>query len=120
MGIPDKILMKPGKLSPQEFEIMKTHASLGGEAIAHAEETLGANVELLHMAKEITLSHQRKWDGSGYPEGLSGDAIPISARLMAVADVNDTFISRRVYKDALPHEEAVKIIIDGQGSHFRS
>ena len=70
------------------------------------------------MAKEIALYHQEKWDGSGYPEGLSGEAIPLSARLMAVADVYDALISRRVYKEGMPHEKAVGIIIDGRGSHF--
>jgi putative two-component system response regulator len=118
VGIPDKILLKPGKLTPEEFEIMKSHTTLGRDAIEHAEQTLGANVDFLRIAKEIALSHQEKWDGSGYPEGLSGDAIPISARLMAVADVYDALISRRVYKEPMPHEDAVRTIIDGKGTHF--
>jgi putative two-component system response regulator len=118
VGIPDKILLKPGKLTPTEFEIMKTHTTLGMEAIEHAEESLGANVDFLRIAKEIALSHHEKWDGSGYPEGRSGDEIPISARLMALADVFDALISRRVYKEAMPHEEAMKIILAGKGIHF--
>ena len=118
VGIPDRILLKPGKFTPDEFEIMKSHTTLGRDAIAHAEQSLGTKVEFLHMAKEIALYHQEKWDGSGYPEGLSGDAIPISARLMAVADVYDALISRRVYKEGMPHDKAVEIIVQGSGSHF--
>lgn len=118
VGIPDKILLKPGKLTPTEFEIMKTHTTLGREAIEHAEESLGANVDFLRIAKEIALSHHERWDGAGYPEGRSGDAIPIAARLMALADVFDALISRRVYKEAMPHEEAMRIIVAGKGAHF--
>jgi len=118
VGIPDRILLKPGRFTPEEFEIMKTHTTLGREAIEHAERALGTEVEFLKMAKEIALSHQEKWDGSGYPEGLSGDAIPVSARLMAVVDVYDALISRRVYKDGMPHEKAVAIMVEGRGSHF--
>lgn len=118
VGIPDRILLKPGRFEPHEMEIMKTHTTLGYEAIEHAEQQLGTNVEFLSMAKEIALSHQEKWDGSGYPEGLAGDAIPISARLMAVADVYDALISRRVYKEGMPHEKAVSIIVEGKGKHF--
>lgn len=118
VGIPDKILLKPGKLTPDEFEIMKTHTTLGRDAIEHAEETLGANVDFLRIAKEIALSHHEKWDGSGYPQGLSGEAIPISARLMALADVYDALINRRVYKEPMPHSEAMRIIAAGRGSHF--
>ena len=118
VGIPDRILLKPGRLTPEEFEIMKTHTTLGRDAIAHAEQELGADVEFLTLAKEIAYSHQEKWDGSGYPQGLAGDQIPISARLMAVADVYDALISRRVYKDAMPHEQAVDIIKQTSGRHF--
>jgi len=118
VGIPDRILLKPGKLTHDEFEIMKTHTTLGRDAIEHAERSLGTDVEFLTLAKEIALSHQEKWDGSGYPQGLAGEAIPISARLMAVADVYDALISRRVYKDPMPHEKAIEIIKAGQGAHF--
>ena len=118
VGIPDRILLKPGRFEPHEFEIMKTHCKLGRDAIQHAEDQLGLEVEFLHYAKEIAYSHQEKWDGSGYPEGWAGDAIPISARLMAVADVYDALISRRVYKEGMPHEKAVSIITEGRGSHF--
>jgi putative two-component system response regulator len=118
VGIPDRILLKPGRFEPEEFEIMKTHTTLGRDAIEHAEKSLDVKVEFLALAKEIAYSHQEKWDGSGYPEGLSCDDIPISARLMAVADVYDALISRRVYKDGMPHEKAVGIILEGSGSHF--
>ena len=118
VGIPDRILLKPGRFEPHEFEIMKTHTTLGKEAIEHAERALGTPVPFLSMAKEIAYSHQEKWDGSGYPEGLAGEDIPVSARLMAVADVYDALISRRVYKEGMPHEDAVKIMIEGRGKHF--
>lgn len=118
VGIPDRILLKPGKLDHDEFEIMKTHTTLGRDALANAEKSLGTDVAFLKMAKEIAYSHQEKWDGSGYPEGISGDDIPISARLMAVADVYDALICRRIYKEGMPHEKACKIIQEGSGSHF--
>ncbi|MGL4205322.1 MAG: response regulator [Aeromonadaceae bacterium] len=118
VGIPDRILLKPGPLTPEEFELMKSHTTLGRDAIEHAEKQLGMPVAFLQTAKEIAYFHQEKWDGSGYPTGASGDAIPISARLMALADVYDALISRRVYKAAMPHSEAVQIIQDGKGKHF--
>jgi putative two-component system response regulator len=118
VGIPDRILLKPGKLTRDEFEIMKTHTTLGRDAIKHAEKDLGIQVEFLRIAKEIAYYHQEKYDGSGYPTGISGNDIPISARLMALADVYDALISRRVYKEPMPHEVAVKIIIEGRGKHF--
>jgi len=118
IGIPDRILLKPGKFTPDEFEIMKTHCKLGRDAIQQAEDRLGMKVEFLTIAKEIAYGHQEKWNGSGYPEGLSGDDIPVSARLMAVADVYDALISRRVYKEGMPHAKAEQIMIDGRGSHF--
>lgn len=118
VGIPDRILLKPGKLTDEEFEIMKTHTTLGRDAIAHAEQELGEDVAFLTLAKEIAYSHQEKWDGSGYPQGLKGDEIPISARLMAVADVYDALISRRVYKEPMSHERAVEIITQTSGRHF--
>ena len=118
VGIPDSILLKSGKLSVEEFEIMKTHTTQGRDAIASAERRLGKVVPFLQCAKEIAYSHQEKWDGSGYPEGLAGDAIPIPARLMALADVYDALISRRVYKPAYTHEASIAIIQEGRGKHF--
>ncbi|MBL7091403.1 two-component system response regulator [Acidovorax sp.] len=118
VGIPDRILLKPGKLTPEEFEIMKTHTTLGRDAIIAAETGTTQDNPFFRYAKEIAYSHQEKWDGSGYPEGLVGNTIPLSARLMAVADVYDALISERVYKPSYSHEQAVKIIRDGRGSHF--
>jgi putative two-component system response regulator len=118
VGIPDYILLKPGRLEPHEFEIMKTHTTLGYNAILNAERALGTPVEFLSFAMSIALSHQEKWDGSGYPQGLAGDAIPVAARLMAVADVYDALICRRVYKGAKSHEGALEIMLEGRGTHF--
>ncbi|WP_101047357.1 response regulator [Macromonas nakdongensis] len=118
VGIPDHILLKPARLTPEEFEVMKTHTTIGYNAIARAERALGTELEFLRPAKEIALSHQEKWDGSGYPQGLAGEAIPLSARLMALADVYDALISKRVYKPAFSHEKAVAIIQEGRGQHF--
>jgi putative two-component system response regulator len=118
VGIPDRILLKPDRLSEEEFAIMKTHTTLGRDAIIDAENRLGMSVGFLRYAKEIAYSHQEKWDGSGYPQGLKGEDIPISARLMAVADVYDALISKRVYKPALSHQEAVALIKQGRGTHF--
>jgi len=118
VGIPDHVLRKPGKLTPQEWEVMKTHARLGAEAIEHAEQDAEQPVEFLTIAKQIAHHHHEKWDGSGYPDGLAGDSIPLPARLMALADVFDALISRRVYKDAMSYERARDIIQDWRGSHF--
>ncbi|HEX5804103.1 MAG TPA: two-component system response regulator [Azospira sp.] len=118
IGIPDRILLKPGRFEAAEFEIMKTHTTLGRDAIEQAERRLGMKVDYLSCAKEIAYGHQEKWDGSGYPQGLAGDAIPISARLMALADVYDALISRRVYKEPMPHAQALAIIAEGRAQHF--
>lgn len=130
VGIPDAILRKPGKLTAEEFDIMKTHAEIGGKAIDHA---IGAaiaaaddeSVEMatyafsfLHVAREIAVGHHEKWDGSGYPAGLAGQAIPVSARLMALADVFDALVCRRVYKEPMGLEKATAIICEGRGTHF--
>ncbi len=118
VGIPDRILLKPGKLTPEEFEIMKTHTQVGRDAITRGEEALGAHVPFLVLAREIAYTHHEKWDGTGYPQGLKGTDIPISGRLMAVADVYDALICRRVYKEPMAHEQAMKIIIGSSGQHF--
>lgn len=118
VGIPDSILLKPGKLTEAEFEIMKTHTTLGRDALERAEKELGSTVDFLSIAKDIAHGHQEKYDGSGYPLGLAGDAIPLAARLMAVADVYDALISRRVYKEPFSHEKSVGIMQEGRGKHF--
>jgi putative two-component system response regulator len=118
VGIPDHILLKPGKLTPDEFEIMKTHTVLGHNAIQSAERLLDAPNDFLRFGREIALSHHECWDGKGYPEGLAGEVIPVSARLMAVADVYDALISRRPYKEPFSHDEAVAIIGEERGRKF--
>jgi len=118
VGVEDSILLKPGKLTDEEFDEMKKHTTYGRDAIVAAEQNINVADNFLTFAKEIAYGHQEKWDGSGYPEGVAGEDIPISARLMAVADVYDALISKRVYKPAFPHEKAVAIILEGKGSHF--
>jgi putative two-component system response regulator len=118
VGIPDHILLKPGKLTPEEWEIMKTHARLGSEAIEQAERDITRPVEFLALAKEIARWHHERWDGSGYPDGLAGEAIPISARLMALADVFDALINRRVYKDSISFADSRDIIVAERGRQF--
>ena len=117
VGVPDHILLKPGKLTTEEFEEMKKHTIYGRDAIAASEKKLGANSFLRH-ARIIAESHHEKWDGTGYPHGQRGDAIPVQGRLMAIADVYDALISKRVYKPPFPHTKAVTIITQGKGSHF--
>ncbi len=117
IGIPDYILLKPGLLNDEEFELMKKHTEYGAQVFELIQKRTGEN-DFLRIAIEIILGHQEKWDGSGYPHGASGDAIPVSARLMALADVYDALISRRVYKPPYPHYTAVKMITAGKGTHF--
>lgn len=112
IGIPDHILLKPGKFEPDEWEIMKTHATIGGKLLDGDDSTL------MRMAREIALSHHEKWDGSGYPNGLAGEDIPMSGRIAALADVFDALTSQRPYKKAWPVEDAVQLIKDNSGKHF--
>jgi putative two-component system response regulator len=118
VGIPDYILLKPDRLTAEEWKIMRTHAQLGAEAIEQAERDAERPVEFLSLAKEIARWHHERWDGSGYPDGLKGDGIPISARLMTLADVFDALINRRVYKEPIPFEESKAIILNGRGKQF--
>lgn len=118
VGIPDYVLLKPGKLTPEEWVIMQTHARLGSDAIEQAESDIEMPLDFLSLAKEIAHWHHEKWDGSGYPDQLVGAAIPLSARLMAVADVFDALISKRVYKPSIAYDKARRIIENGRGSHF--
>ncbi len=117
MGIPDSILLKPGKLTYDEFEIMKKHSFIGYETL-NATANLGMQAQYLMMAAEIALSHHEKYDGTGYPEGLKGEEIPLSARIVAVADVFDALVHKRVYKDAFTYDATHKIIVEGRGTHF--
>lgn len=118
VGIPDHILMKPGKLTVEEFEVMKRHPVLGRDAIRSAEIRVKSEGSFLRVASEIAYGHHEHWNGGGYPQGIGGTAIPFSARLMALADVYDAVISKRVYKPALPHATAIEIIREGRGSQF--
>lgn len=118
VAIPDSILLKPGKLTPEEFEVMKKHTDFGKEALEKAEVTLDKTNSFLHCAKEIAFTHHEKWNGTGYPRGLMGEEIPLEGRIMALADVYDALISKRVYKKPFTHEVAKSIIIEGRGEHF--
>ncbi|MBS1129953.1 MAG: Response regulator receiver:Metal-dependent phosphohydrolase, subdomain [Proteobacteria bacterium] len=118
IAIPDHILLKPGKHTPEEFEIMKTHSIKGEGMLLRTRVELGDDNVMLHFAGQIARSHHERWDGTGYPDGLAGESIPLAARLMAVADVYDALRSRRPYKKAFSHEEAVGILREGRGKHF--
>jgi putative two-component system response regulator len=119
VGIPDVILQKPGKLDAAEWAVMQRHCQYGRDAIVTAEAELGdATNSFLRYAREIAYGHHERWDGNGYPQGLAGEAIPISARLMAVADVYDALVSVRVYKPAFSHERAMEIIAAERGKQF--
>mgnify|MGYP003966023029 FL=1 len=120
VGVPDHILLKPGKLTHDEFDKMKKHTVYGLEVITKSEQTLGVDpkTSFLRFAREIAYTHQEKWDGSGYPEGMKGERIPLSGRIMAIADVYDALISKRVYKPPITHNSTVRIIEHGKGSHF--
>jgi PAS domain S-box-containing protein len=117
VGIPDSILLKPGRLTRDEFEVVKRHSSLGGEALKAVETKIDGQ-SFLSLGKEIAFYHHEKWDGTGYPRGLKGDQIPLSARIVALADVYDALTSKRVYKEAFSHEKAIAIIAEDRGKHF--
>jgi len=117
VGIPDSVLLKPGPLTPEEFEIMKRHTTIGGETL-QAVTLAHPEARYLSMARDIAFTHHERWDGSGYPFGLRGRDIPLCGRLTALADVYDALTSRRIYKAKMGHEEARQIILDGSGSHF--
>jgi putative two-component system response regulator len=129
VGIPDQVLRKPGKLTPEEYAIIQTHSRIGGEAIdiamcrvqaADRSPLAGDNAALafLVVASQIARWHHERWDGTGYPDQLTAEAIPLPARIMAIADVYDALITPRIYKAAFPHAEAVEIIRAGRGSQF--
>lgn len=118
VGIPDNILLKPGPLTKEEHDIMKKHTILGRNVIMRVEKLIGGVETFLSCARGIAYSHHEKWDGSGYPQGLSGIDIPLAARLMAIVDAYDAITSKRVYKEAISHEKAVSIITADSGKHF--
>lgn len=117
VSIPDAILLKPGRLTPAEFEIMKTHAEAGEEALLAVRDRVGSE-RLLDMGIEIAGGHHERWDGSGYPRGLAGEDIPLAARIVALADVFDALMSKLVYKPALPFDDVVETIERERGTHF--
>jgi len=112
VGIPDSILLKPGKLDPREWEAMKAHTTIGAQILSHSE------VPMINLAEEVAFSHHEKWDGSGYPQGLKGEAIPLVGRITAVADVFDALTSRRPYKEPYTVVESLEIVRAARGYHF--
>ena len=117
VGIADNILLKPGKLTAEEFEIMKTHALIGAQTLEAVQQRFPNN-EFLLMGITIARSHHEKWNGQGYPDGLSGETIPLSARIMAIVDVYDAVRSKRIYKSPVSHQETVELIQRESGTHF--
>ena len=117
VAIPDSILLKPGKLTPEEFDIMKTHTVKGAETLEEVDKRFGEN-SFIKMGIDIAKYHHERWDGKGYPDGLSGENIPLSARIMSIADVYDALSSKRTYKDAFPHKKCLEIIQEGKGTQF--
>ena len=118
LTIPDGILLQPGRLDAEAFKVVKTHCLHGWEMLRRAAKRMGGDSTCLNFALEIVRHHHERWDGTGYPDGLAGHAIPFSARLMAVADVYDALINQRPYKDSLPHDEAMRRLVAGAGSQF--
>lgn len=117
VAIPDHILLKPGRLTPEEFEHMKMHTVHGRDILDRAERHMGGD-SFLHMASDIAYTHHERWDGGGYPQGLAGEAIPMTGRIMAVVDVYDALISKRVYKNPIPHAQALDYVAQNRGMYF--
>lgn len=117
VGIPDAILLKPARLTPEEFEVMKTHVLIGHRTLASVEKSYPMNA-FIRMGMDIALRHHERWDGSGYPDGLSGMDIPLAARIMALADVYDALRSSRVYKPGYSHEDSAALIRKSRGTHL--
>jgi len=122
VGVPDAVLLKPGRLEPEERAIIETHSTIGGDALQETEELLkqetGGQASFLTMGKEIAYFHHERWDGQGYPKKLKGQEIPLAARIVALADVYDALTSDRVYRKKMPHEKAKSIILEGRGTQF--
>lgn len=119
IGILDSILLKPGRLTEDEFEVMKTHTQVGSGIIDSIAEPLSDRDGYLEYCKEICLSHHERWDGKGYPNGLKGDEIPLSARIMSIIDVYDALVNPRVYKPSFTYKDAIEIIVEGRGTQFQ-
>ena len=117
VGIPDAILLKRGPLTPEERKVIEQHAEIGGRCLEAIQHQLG-NDDFLELAKLIAFTHHERWDGDGYPFGLSKDKIPLAGRIVAVADVYDALTTKRPYKRAFPHEEAYQLIVSGAGTQF--
>jgi putative two-component system response regulator len=117
VGIPDAVLLKPGSLTPEEFDIMKQHAVLGGETLSAVAQAR-PDAQFLTMAQEIAMTHHERWDGTGYPNHLKGEKIPLCGRIVALADVYDALRSKRVYKPAYSHQTARSLILEGRGTQF--
>ncbi|MCL2634646.1 MAG: response regulator [Oscillospiraceae bacterium] len=116
VAIPDSILLKPGRLTPEEFKVIETHSTVGGQVIKALMQK--DTDEYLKHCYDICMHHHERWDGTGYPSKLAGEDIPLSARIVAVVDVYDALVSKRCYKQKMPHEEAAKIICESAGTHF--
>jgi len=117
VGIPDKILLKPGKLNPEEFEVMKTHTLIGALNLKSVYDKYPCN-KVVKMGIAIARFHHERWDGTGYPDGLAGENIPLEARIMSVVDVYDALRSERCYKRAIPHQETLNIMLEAAGTQF--
>jgi putative two-component system response regulator len=117
-GVPDRILLKPGPLSPEETEVIRTHPILGRDTIDQIRGSAGVSTEFLEVARDIIYSHQEYWNGTGYPQGLAGEAIPMAARIMAIADAYDALTSDRVYRAGVAHDKAVQQIFQERAGQF--
>jgi putative two-component system response regulator len=118
IGIPDKILLKPGRFEPEEYEIMKTHTTVGKNIIEEMMRAVNKDSIYLKHCRDIAWCHHERYDGKGYPQGLKGNGIPLSARIASLSDVYDALVCTRVYKDAFPYEKAIEIITEGRGTQF--
>ena len=117
-GIPDRVLLKPGALSTDEIALVRTHCDIGRASIDQIKSSAGFSTQFLELAREIVSGHHERWDGFGYPNSLAGEAIPMSARIMALADAYDALTSDRVYRARVPHDRAVQTIFQERGEHF--
>lgn len=117
-AVPDRILLKPGRLTPEEVEVVRTHPVIGRDIIDQIRRNAGVELPFMVFARQIAYGHHERWDGTGYPQGITGDNIPASARLMAIVDAYDALTSDRVYRDGVPHDKAVQLIFQERGAQF--